>query len=377
MSEHGYSDGWVRSASQGILVVCAIVLAELAAQAPPARGQTGAGVRALPPAPGSVRLRSRVRYYEVRGGVTPRFAAPSGFDPAELANLGVVLSPFAPALWSCTRRGGAVVDPAVAAALPASLRAACFYEGYETLTVAESDDDSGFSRLHGGGYVPTRALARRRVATQFHGAIVSDSQLPTRIVRAGDTVLLGDAASPDPLSRAIVSPPEAFLVTLAPTERWVYVDRDNQVLVAFEGRRAVMATLVSTGRRLNSTSVGEYRIVRKNAVGSMRDYDPGRGSRPYYIAGIPDIQYFHAGQAFHGVFWHDRFGTRASHGCVNLSLADAQWLFDFTDAIPEGRASRDAPRGTLRTPAPPWPLSREGQGSRVFISGSDAAGSVR
>jgi lipoprotein-anchoring transpeptidase ErfK/SrfK len=28
--------------------------------------------------------------------------------------------------------------------------------------------------------------------------------------------------------------------------------------------------------------------------------------------------------------WHDRFGVPTSHGCVNLSPADAEWLFDFT-----------------------------------------------
>ena len=33
--------------------------------------------------------------------------------------------------------------------------------------------------------------------------------------------------------------------------------------------------------------------------------------------------------ALHGAFWHDGFGQRRSHGCVNLAPADAQFIFDF------------------------------------------------
>jgi lipoprotein-anchoring transpeptidase ErfK/SrfK len=32
---------------------------------------------------------------------------------------------------------------------------------------------------------------------------------------------------------------------------------------------------------------------------------------------------------FHGAYWHDYFGTAASHGCINLSPADAKWLYDW------------------------------------------------
>lgn len=327
--------------------------------------------RPLPPAPGSVRLRSRVRHYVVRGGIAPRFAAPSGFDPAVLSNVGVTLAGLSPELWSCTRRRGESVDPTVAAVLPPPFRSACFYEGYETLTVAESDDATGFSRLHGGGFVPSTSLQRRRVATEFHGALIANGRMPTRIGREADSVRFDDAAVALPEARTILAPPEAFLATVGADERWVYVDRDAQALVAFVGRTAVMGTLVSTGRRVRSTSLGEYRIVRKVPSGSMRDYDPGRGDRPYYIAGIPDIQYFHDGQAFHGVFWHDRFGSRMSHGCVNLSLADAQWVYDFTDAIPSARQTRGLRGGAVTTPAPSWPQGREGFGSRVFIAGTD------
>jgi hypothetical protein len=38
----------------------------------------------------------------------------------------------------------------------------------------------------------------------------------------------------------------------------------------------------------------------------------------------------------HGAYWHDRFGTPKSHGCINLAPEDARRLFFFTEpALPE------------------------------------------
>ncbi|MBI3205748.1 MAG: L,D-transpeptidase [Myxococcales bacterium] len=34
--------------------------------------------------------------------------------------------------------------------------------------------------------------------------------------------------------------------------------------------------------------------------------------------------------ALHAAYWHDRFGEPKSGGCVNLSVRDAKWLFDWT-----------------------------------------------
>jgi hypothetical protein len=40
--------------------------------------------------------------------------------------------------------------------------------------------------------------------------------------------------------------------------------------------------------------------------------------------------YFHRGYAIHGAYWHDQFGAVRSHGCVNLSPADAKFIFGWT-----------------------------------------------
>jgi lipoprotein-anchoring transpeptidase ErfK/SrfK len=39
--------------------------------------------------------------------------------------------------------------------------------------------------------------------------------------------------------------------------------------------------------------------------------------------------YFYEDYALHGAYWHNNFGTPMSHGCVNMNVADAGWIFDW------------------------------------------------
>jgi lipoprotein-anchoring transpeptidase ErfK/SrfK len=41
--------------------------------------------------------------------------------------------------------------------------------------------------------------------------------------------------------------------------------------------------------------------------------------------------YFYQGYGLHGAPWHNNFGHRMSHGCVNLPLDAAEALFAFAD----------------------------------------------
>jgi lipoprotein-anchoring transpeptidase ErfK/SrfK len=62
-----------------------------------------------------------------------------------------------------------------------------------------------------------------------------------------------------------------------------------------------------------------------------------RGSQNYELRDVPWIQYFAAGYAIHGAYWHDVFGIPRSHGCINLSPVDARLVFMWTEpALPEG-----------------------------------------
>ena len=49
----------------------------------------------------------------------------------------------------------------------------------------------------------------------------------------------------------------------------------------------------------------------------------------YDVPNVPNVLYFDRGYALHGAYWHNNFGTPMSHGCVNLPLGNAQWLFNW------------------------------------------------
>lgn len=108
-------------------------------------------------------------------------------------------------------------------------------------------------------------------------------------------------------------------------ERWVHVDTDEQTLTAYEGNRMVFATLVSTGKKGWETPTGVFRVWLKVRHARMQ------GDRvPYLVDEVPDILYFGRDVALHAAVWHGRFGTAVSHGCVNVSLADGDWLFRWS-----------------------------------------------
>ncbi len=60
----------------------------------------------------------------------------------------------------------------------------------------------------------------------------------------------------------------------------------------------------------------------------------------YSLEDVPYVQFFDHAVAIHGTYWHGDFGHTKSHGCVNVSPADARWLFDFTrPGLPAGWAA--------------------------------------
>jgi lipoprotein-anchoring transpeptidase ErfK/SrfK len=53
--------------------------------------------------------------------------------------------------------------------------------------------------------------------------------------------------------------------------------------------------------------------------------------RYYYTEDVPWVQYWHNGYAFHGAPWRSSFGYSGSHGCINMTVSDAKWLWDWAD----------------------------------------------
>jgi len=119
-------------------------------------------------------------------------------------------------------------------------------------------------------------------------------------------------------------------------ERWFDVDLDTQVLVAYEGTMPVYTTMISSGRKDHATPTGVWRMEKKLTETDMNGVT---GEDPYSVSTVPWTQFFHGvdGLALHAAYWHDGFGKVKSHGCVNLSPADARWLYFWSaPMVPPG-----------------------------------------
>ena len=117
--------------------------------------------------------------------------------------------------------------------------------------------------------------------------------------------------------------------------RWVHFDLDEQTFVAYEGSSPRYASLISSGAKGYETPVGLYRTERKYLTKTMRGPDDKHGR--YRVEEIPWVLYYDGNYAVHGAYWHSSFGNVRSHGCTNVSPADAQWLFRWDEAsVPPG-----------------------------------------
>lgn len=117
-------------------------------------------------------------------------------------------------------------------------------------------------------------------------------------------------------------------------DQWIDVDVGEQVLIAYRGAAPVFATLVASGKD-SPTPRGNYPIWAKVASMTManQDYE----DKPYMVEHVPWVMLFQGHNALHGAYWHDQFGRRRSHGCVNLAPRDARWLFEWVaPALPAG-----------------------------------------
>ncbi len=136
------------------------------------------------------------------------------------------------------------------------------------------------------------------------------------------------------------------LIPISPEVPWedkrIEVSLKDQILTAFEGETIVLQTLISSGIP-NMEPVGgiptRTPVGRFNVHSKMPSKHMGNGSltndiHAYELPGVPWVSFFDEhGVAFHGTYWHNNFGARMSHGCVNMTVEEAKWLYRWN--LPE------------------------------------------
>ena len=121
---------------------------------------------------------------------------------------------------------------------------------------------------------------------------------------------------------------------VGPDEFWVEVDLYEQSFTAYEGDRMVYAGLVSSGLNRWPTYEGLFQVEQRFTKTKMSGAE---GKVDYYfVEDVPHTMYFDMKNeiALHGAYWHDRFGYKHSHGCVNMPPRDAEWIFNWSAEAP-------------------------------------------
>lgn len=111
--------------------------------------------------------------------------------------------------------------------------------------------------------------------------------------------------------------------------RWIEVNLYDQTVSVYENRQLVFATLVATGVDPFFTRPGLFQIYTKKETETMSGAFEADRSDYYYLEDVPWTMYFDQARALHGAYWRAWFGYEQSHGCVNFSLGDSNWLFQW------------------------------------------------
>jgi hypothetical protein len=133
--------------------------------------------------------------------------------------------------------------------------------------------------------------------------------------------------------------PEAYSAISADVpwdKKRIDVNLTAQTLAAYEFDDIVFKTTISSGIPTSDTTthVGKFQITEKLPSEHMGEANIYQAVDDYVLAGVPWTCYFTGdGQAFHGTFWHENYGSPMSHGCINMRPSEALWLYRW--ATPE------------------------------------------
>ena len=113
-------------------------------------------------------------------------------------------------------------------------------------------------------------------------------------------------------------------------EKLIVVERDTQMVTAFEGEKLVFSNRCSSGAEGTETPKGEFRTYHKGPSVHMTNQGDAL-ENIYNLPGVPWCSFFTGlGHAFHGTYWHNDYGRPRSHGCVNLTSEEAKFIYRWT-----------------------------------------------
>lgn len=114
-------------------------------------------------------------------------------------------------------------------------------------------------------------------------------------------------------------------------DRWIEIDLAEQVVLVYENRQLVYAVMVATGMEPFFTQPGVFQIYEKKETEDMTGSFESDKSDFYSLEDVPYVLYYDQARAFHGAYWRAWFGLEQSHGCTNMTIGDAHWLYNWSN----------------------------------------------
>lgn len=181
-------------------------------------------------------------------------------------------------------------------------------------------------------------LATPRISPDINSTPVGDPLLRETVVNVYDQVeaqgttwyMIGMNQWVDRTKIRVVSPK-----TEAPegveNGRWIEINLEEQILAVYENNYLIFATLIATGFEPYYTQPGLFQVYDKVELGTMQGSFAADKTDFYYLENVPWTLYYDGARAIHGAYWRTYFGYEQSHGCVNLSIGDSRWVYEWAD----------------------------------------------
>jgi lipoprotein-anchoring transpeptidase ErfK/SrfK len=140
-------------------------------------------------------------------------------------------------------------------------------------------------------------------------------------------------------------------------DKRIEVNLARQTVTCYEGAQPVMSARCATGASFKiseeevadySTPRGEFKAILKMPTRHMRAPENERDTDAWFdLPGVPWSTFFtYDGIAIHGTYWHNDYGLPRSHGCVNVPISVAKWIYFWTE--PEAPYEDDFVQGDVK-----------------------------
>ena len=142
-----------------------------------------------------------------------------------------------------------------------------------------------------------------------------------------------DDVEPGSETKQVAEGTENLVYQAAEGEKWVDINLSNATVTAYVGGKVAGGPFYMVpGAPDTPTVTGTFHVYLKYDVQTMR----GRNAdgTKYETEGVPWVTYFSGGYAMHGAPWRSSFGWSGyggSHGCVNMPVDAAKFIYDWTD----------------------------------------------